>query len=301
MNDTEQKRLVETSYRWCRDTAARSGSSFYRSFGLLDPSARNAMFALYAFARITDDIGDGDGSIDSKRARLRCMRASLSRRSESPEAETATLVHLWPAVHDAIDRYAIPISLLEEIIDGVEFDLRPVRIENTAQLDRYCYQVASAVGLACTHIWQARPDLSRQAAIDCGLAFQFTNIVRDVREDAARGRIYVPLDLLAHHTCSPDAWLAGRPDGDWKGAVRSLIQRAHQLYDSGFRTIEALPPRGADMFSLMWHSYRRLLDVVEADMDQLWSGRRTTLGKRDRIALVIKHYSPLRKWFRSRG
>jgi 15-cis-phytoene synthase len=336
---------IRRSYQWCYDVARRSRSSFYLSFWLLKRPARQAMFALYAFSRYTDDWGDNDWGdsaqgektqgektqgdsaqgLQSKRqclARWRqllwtragghsgesrvlggavagqaaglltqplenCMDSTLEEQLENRLAECDPL---WAGLREAIGRFQIPVELLDDIITGVECDLEPVRLRDQAELDRYCYHVASAVGLACTHIWQARPGLSRQAAIDCGIAFQLTNILRDIREDAERGRIYLPLEELEAHRCAPETWLAGRPEGDWQNLVRDNIRRARRLYASGWRTIEHLPPAGAKMFSLMWHSYAGLLSEVESHVERLWDGPRITLARGQRLRLVATHF-----------
>jgi len=301
------------SYQWCYRVARGSGSSFYRAFWLLQRPERQAMFALYAFARITDDRGDasddsdGDSPLDaaSRAAALEAWQALLDARLPPPSGSNAAVrpaleersraaaplfrfEPLWPALRNTVIRYHIPTELLHDLLAGVAMDLNQVRFSQWSDVDRYCYHVASTVGLACTCIWQAAESLPHRQAIDCGLAFQLTNILRDLSEDAARNRIYLPLSELERFGCDPDSWLAGRPEGDWLGLVDSVIARARELYASGAQTIDHLPSPGARMFWLMWSSYRELLEAVDRHKAGLWKGERVRLSRSKRIALLAR-------------
>lgn len=310
---------VKASYDWCYRVARGSGSSFYRAFWLLDKPQRIAMFALYAFARITDDLGDGhenapansphgwqlDRSIASQ-VRLAAWSKLLSDKlAESvsrvghtthvlpegmlaAEAELRQFDQLWPALRDTIVRYGIPPSLLQELIDGVAMDGDCVRFATWEELDKYSYRVASTVGLACTRIWQAADTLPKAPPIDCGLAFQLTNILRDLREDAARNRIYLPMSELNRFGCDEDSWLTGQPRGDWPGLVRSAILRARGLYESGKHTIDHLPRAGKRIFGLMWSTYHDLLDAIDRKHTQLWQPERITLSPINRMKLLTR-------------
>lgn len=288
------------SYQWCYRVARGSGSSFYRAFWLLDRPQRQAMFALYAFARITDDLGDS-GDEPSRAAALQAWQAQLEQRlpqpvhyaaaertEPNPAADLSRFEPLWPALRDTVSKYDIATELLHDLLAGVAMDLEQVRLADWPAVDRYCYHVASTVGLACTSIWQAAQSLPRRQAIDCGLAFQLTNILRDVREDAARDRIYLPLDELERFGCDSASWLAGRPSGDWLGLVDSVIARAREFYDSGAQTIDHLPPRGARMFWLMWSSYRELLEAIDRRKSELWSGQRIRVPRIKRMLLLAR-------------
>jgi phytoene synthase len=182
----------------------------------------------------------------------------------------------------------MPLELLEDLVAGVAMDLQPVRLMEWSDVDRYCYHVASTIGLACTSIWQADESLPLQQAIDCGLAFQMTNILRDLREDAARNRIYVPLAELERYGCDVESWLAGAPRGNWPELVSSVIERTRALYASGARTIDHLPQPGARMFALMWSSYRQLLETVDRQKAFLWTNRRVRVTSGQQLKLFAK-------------
>ena len=307
MNTAED---LARSYEWCYRVARDSGSSFYWAFWLLDRPQRNAMFALYAFARITDDLSDGandhrtaaarDEQLDAWRRLLDHrvllgVHGSVARHAHTPilpADETLSRYDLlWPALRHTVKKYNVPVELLQDLVTGVAMDVRPVRLELWSDVDRYCYHVASTVGLACTHIWQAADSLPLQEAIDCGLAFQLTNILRDLREDAARDRIYLPMEELRKFNCDPQAWLNGAPSGDWLGLVDGTIERSHHLYASGAKTVDHLPARGARMFALMWCHYRQLLETIARHKAHLWTGRPICLTRWQRLRLLIKTVS----------
>ena len=297
------------SYQWCYRVARDSGSSFYWAFWLLDRPQRNAMFALYAFARITDDLSDAANEQRSAEDRGELLHAwqgllhhrmSLGVHSVPPRGGNSGIGHvdetlsrydpLWPALRHTIKTYSVPLDLLDDLIAGVVMDLQPVRLEHWSDVDRYSYHVASTVGLACAHIWQAADTLHLQEAIDCGLAFQMTNILRDVREDAGRNRIYLPIDELRKYGCDTQSWLNGSPAGDWLGLVSSAIERARGLYASGAKTVDHLPMRGARMFALMWCNYRQLLENIDRHKEHLWT-RRLRVPRWQRLQLLLKTLS----------
>lgn len=278
------------------------------------------MFALYAFARITDDLGDGpdsslagspsnswqfDSSIPTA-VRLSAWSKTLSDKlaesvsrvvHSSPhapegmveaETELRQFESLWPALRDTIMRYGIPPSLLQELIEGVAMDGDNVRFANWEELDTYSYHVASTVGLACTRIWQAADTLPKTPPIDCGLAFQLTNILRDLRSDALNNRIYLPTSELAAFGCDEASWLTGNPQGDWPGLVRSVILRARGLYESGKHTIDHLPKPGKRIFGLMWSTYHDLLQAIDRQQSQLWAPERVRLSAFNRATLLAR-------------
>lgn len=256
------------------------------------------MAAWYTFARLTDDLGDGEESELAKRERLAHWRKCVDEifRLGRPPDRRDDFTLLWPALVDTVDRFCIPVNLLDDIIVGVQMDVGQVSFSDWPQLYEYCYHVASAVGIACTHIWEAQQPLPVQFPIDCGIAFQLTNILRDVREDAQRARIYVPTCELERFDCQPSGWLKGEPNGDWQGCIEAIAQRAAQLYASGWSTAEYLPTDSRKMFSLIWRTYYQLLEQVVKSKDQLWTDKRIVVPKRARWRLAVSHFAPW--WYR---
>lgn len=306
---------LNDSYRNVQQISRRSKSNFYRSFWLLPHEKRRAMCALYAFARVTDDIGDCQAPASSRRQWLHwwkqatetnLMNRSLDDSILLPSAPIELLAscpiplqdrarQVLPALRDSAHRFDIPARYLLEIIDGVIADQNKTRFDTFEQLEHYCYLVASAVGLACLHIWQFASPLPTRAAIDCGLAFQLTNILRDIREDAARGRIYLPQQHWAEHGLCEDDLLAPRPDDRLRCLIIDEAKRASSLYRSGWNVWNALHPDGQRMFSMMWRTYRRLLHVIESDPGAVLV-KRITLSRKDRFGIVAQHY--IRPMFR---
>lgn len=294
---------VSASFQWCRQLCRSSNSSFFPSFGLLDPERREAMYALYAFSRISDDLSDSDEPAAMRRQKLQAWTQKLSQleqpsqpgppqnhSSSTTGSDLEQFSPLWPALQHSVERFEIPIQLLHDIVIGVAQDLEHRQPNNWAELQQYCYHVASAVGLACTYIWRSGELVPRDAAIDCGTAFQLTNILRDVAEDASVGRIYLPQDLFAKYGVTSESWLANEPVGDWPGMLDEVTQRAYALYDRGWPTINALTPQSQRMFSLMWRSYRSLLDAVCKHRADVWQASKARLTRRRKAVLFASHF-----------
>jgi len=177
------------SYTFCRAVARRRAKNFYYSFVLLPREQRNAMCAIYAFMRYCDDLSDEPGASREPLERWRCaLTDALGGKFDAYPA--------WPAFYDTVERYRIPHEYFFQMIEGVMADLEPRRIATFDELYRYCYQVASVVGLCTIHVFGFDSPEALPLAEKCGVAFQLTNILRDVCEDAARGRVYLPAEDL---------------------------------------------------------------------------------------------------------
>ncbi|HBE68714.1 MAG TPA: hypothetical protein DDW52_11265, partial [Planctomycetaceae bacterium] len=278
---------LSESVSWCKQKCKSSGSSFYPAFRLLDQPRREAMYTLYAFARITDDLGDSDEEVQTRRRKLSRWRELTSKVladspiASDPAAQSEEYPALWAGLRFNVERYGLPALHFDELIEGVMMDLDHTQPVDWPETEAYCYHVATTVGLLCTYIWRqdsrVKPD--EKLAHHCGIAFQLTNILRDIAEDARLGRIYLPSEALEQHGIDRDAWLAGTPDGGWKELVESVANRAEQAYSSGWEVSRRLSPGGKSMFNLMWSSYRQLLRNVVRNKDQLWVGPRTRLSK----------------------
>jgi phytoene synthase len=270
------------SYDICRSTARRAAGNFYYSFWALPREKRLAMCALYAFFRRTDDLGDEGGSIDARRAALHTWRESLT------HAVAGTFDDpLLPALADVVHRYSIPLEYLTTSIAGVESDLSRTQINTSAELDRYCYQVASVVGLSCMHVWGFRSDPRALAAAHaCGVAFQVTNILRDVREDAERGRVYLPLEVLLRHGVDPSHLLAGTCDEHVRAVVRELADETAGRYRDARELFPYLSDEGRRSYGAMWAIYYELLKRIRAANGDVFSRRiRVPTWRKTTIAL----------------
>lgn len=306
---------IANSYRHSRRISRQSRSNFYRSFWLLPRPKREAMCALYAFARTTDDLGDcehptavrshwldwwrqttalnliGEGPLEKVRLPEELPASMGGRRGGQPIDLERRANEILPALRDAAQRYEIPSRFILEIVDGVLADQQKTRFDTYEQVEHYCYLVASSVGLACLHIWGFDEPLPTAAAIDCGLAFQLTNILRDVAEDAQRGRIYLPRQHYEQHGLDEDDLLDPRPDDRLRCLMLDEVERAEKLFERGWQVWDSLHPDGRPMFSMMWRTYRRLLDRIAADPGSVVV-RRVRLSTREKLGIVSQHYIP---------
>ena len=268
--------IVE-AYAVCRTIAQREAKNFYYSFRVLPEHKRNAMCAVYAFMRRADDISDDELLPIAER------RAVMSRWLEAwREARRSGISDdpVFVALNDTQKRFSIPDALLEELVQGTTMDLEPrAQMENQLQtfatfeeLYRYCYLVASVVGLVCIKIFGYTDLRAEELAEETGVAFQLTNILRDVKEDAERGRIYLPLDLLHEFGVSVDRvkMLAtgAAMEANERALLRALGARAETYYASADRL---LPLIDADSRAALWvlvTIYHRLLfKIFDANGD----------------------------------
>jgi 15-cis-phytoene synthase len=246
------------SYRYCEDVARREAGNFYPAFLLLPAPKRRSMCALYTFMRIADDLSDEPTPTAFKRQQLADWRGGLRM------ALTGNYRHpSHAALHDTVGRYAIPAKYLEAVIDGVEMDLEPVAYRTFAELRTYCYHVASVVGLSCIHIWGFHGQDATRFAEDAGIAFQLTNILRDLGEDAARGRVYLPQEDLARFGYDAVRLKQGVCDAPFRDLMRFEVQRARDYYQSGWRLVPRLSTAGQAVFLMMARTYRGLLYEIE--------------------------------------
>mgnify|MGYP000061884569 CR=1 FL=1 len=296
---------LRASYAACRRMARRSGSSFYPSFLLLDGPRRRAMEAVYAFLRYTDDLADGPAPIPGRREALARWRfavaeslpgglsfveAAGARRSASGAADSGVdgqpdALLLLPALADACRRFRVPVEHLFAVLDGVEMDLQQRRYRTFDALMEYCDRVASAVGLVCIHLWGFRGEDALRPARCCGRAFQLTNILRDLREDADRGRVYLPLEDFDQCGYSPGDLLRGVADDRFDRLMALQIGRARELFREGVLLFDWLERPGRRMFGMMASTYGRLLETIARRPRSVLQRRvRLPLGMRLAIA-----------------
>lgn len=279
---------IDDSYRHCQRLARRAASNFYFSFLLLPKTKRLAMCALYAFLRRTDDLGDSSAPADSRRQALSQWRTSLENALDGDFTDP-----ILPALTDTVRRYDIPRQYLFDALDGVEMDLTTCRYESFEELQEYCYRVASVVGLSCIHIWGFHGDDAKEPARRCGLAFQLTNILRDLKEDAARDRIYLPLADMRRFSYGPADLKQGKTNKQFHTLMRFEIDRAEQLYQEAMPLNDFLEPDGQRAFRAMVSVYHALLDEIRRrDGDVFRQKIRLGMMKKLRIAWSAMFSSP---------
>jgi phytoene synthase len=266
---------LDRAYAECRAIAKRKAKNFYYAFVALPEARRNAICAIYAFMRRADDLADDEGLTREERLRL-LDEWSAAWLDVCRNGETADPVFL--AVRDATERFEIPLGLLDELVAGVTRDLRPVRSDapdtyaTFEDLYGYCYRVASVVGLVCIRIFGYQDSSAEKLAEETGIAFQLTNILRDVAEDAERNRVYLPLEDLKAHGISLDSLLHRAPGAPPTPSERALLAgiaaRAEGYYRSARRLLPLLSPESRPAMWVLYSIYHRLLQRIQrADYD----------------------------------
>jgi phytoene synthase len=247
-------------HQYCQQKAAASGSSFYYSFLFLPPERRRAITALYAFCREVDDVVDECTDAAVARAKLAWWRNEIAAacRGGAQHPVARALAEVAP-------RYNLPEARLGEIIDGMQMDLDYNRYPDFDTLKQYCHRVAGVVGLLSAEIFGYSDRRTLDYAANLGLAFQLTNIVRDVGEDARRNRIYLPLDELARHGVAESDILQARETDNFRRLMAFQIERAQGYYRTAFDHLPAEDRRPQRAGIIMAAIYQTLLEEIRRD------------------------------------
>ncbi|MFE7972874.1 presqualene diphosphate synthase HpnD [Streptomyces shenzhenensis] len=289
--------LVLAAYSYCEAVTGQQARNFAYGIRLLPTPKRRAVSALYAFSRRVDDIGDGELADDVKIARLDEARALLARVHEGAVAEDDTDPVAVALAH-AARAFPIPLGGLDELIDGVQMDVRGETYETWDDLKVYCRCVAGAIGRLSLGVFGTGPgargaERASEYADTLGLALQLTNILRDVREDAAGGRTYLPADDLAKFGCSAGFNGPKPPEGaDFAGLVHFEVRRARALFAEGYRLLPMLDRRSGACVAAMAGIYRRLLDRIEREPEAVLRGR-VSLPGHEKAYVAVRGLSGL--------
>lgn len=298
-----EETTLERAYARCEAITREQAGNFFYGIRLLSGERRRAMCAVYAFARRVDDIGDGTLPAAEKLTRLdgeAAMLAGLgsgSRRGEDPVAL---------ALADAVVRFGVPLDALEALIDGVRMDVAGISYETFDELVLYCRRVAGAIGRACLAIFGLRAASADKAAAaaladDLGVALQVTNILRDVREDAGNGRVYLPGEDLRRFGLPAGAPAVAAPAllgeieravgaGDsaaLEGLIRMEAERAREWFERGMALVPLLDRRSAACVVAMAGIYRRLLERIDAEPTRALAGR-MSLPAREKAWVAVR-------------
>ena len=267
---SQTARQLEAAYTECRAISKREAKNFYYSFVALPEPKRNAICAIYAFMRKADDLAD-DESYPRQDRRRHLDNWMADWHGVCHGGDSSNLVFL--AVRDAVERYAIPLSLLEELVAGVTMDLDAVTSDapdtyaTFADLYRYCYLVASVVGLVCIRIFGYTDSHAEKLAEKTGIAFQLTNILRDVAEDAERNRVYLPLEDLAAHNVSLDSLLKRQPGApptvEERALLAAIAQRAEEFYQAAQQLLPLIDSESRPALWVLVSIYHGLLKRIE--------------------------------------
>lgn len=278
---------LDEAYAWAKTYTKERAKNFYYAFAILPPHKRDAIYAAYAFSGYVDDIADElddraeqERQLGEARARLRACYAG--------EREGA----LFTALGGAIDAYRIPVELFEDLVNGVEMDFTVNRYatwdDGPAALYAYCFRVASMVGLICTSIFGTKPHPDARAyAIDMGIALQIVNIMRDVKEDAERGRVYFAAEDLAAHGLTADDILACRYDERFAAMMRQQGERAHAYFRRGRRLLPLLDLRSRMCVNVMQGVYAEILSRIERRRYDVLT-ERVSLSSREKLTSIGK-------------
>ena len=256
---------LEKAYATCRAIAKREAKNFYYAFVALPEARRNAICAVYAFMRRADDLADDESiPLEQRRRMMAAWLADWHAAARGCDTEDQVFI----ALRDAIKRFDIPLSLLDELVAGTTMDLdnagvQPDTYATFDELYRYCYLVASVVGLVCIRIFGYSDPRAEKLAEETGIAFQLTNILRDVQEDAERKRVYLPLDMLAQHGLTADDVLARKagaaPSERERAVLAELGERAERYYKSAKQLLPLIDSESRPALWVLVRIYYRLL------------------------------------------
>ena len=271
---------------YCQDKAASSGSSFYYSFLFLPPNRRRAITALYAFCREVDDVVDECKDPQVAANKLVWWRQELDRLYAGQPQHPVT-----QALQAVLPEFSLPQEQLLEIIDGMEMDLQQTRYLDFTALSLYCYRVASVVGLLAADIFGYTDRQTLKYAHDLGMAFQLTNIIRDVGEDARRGRIYLPMDELKRFNVTVADILDARQSENFQKLMEFQIERAERYYAQALGQLPVVDRKAQRPGLVMAAIYRALLEEIKRDGCQL-------LRQRTSLTPLRKLWLAWRTWIK---
>ena len=267
----------------------KSASNLALAFILLPKLRRDAMSALYAFCRKVDDVADDESKpLESRRQELSAWRKDIRRACENSHPEFGVIRELQPVIRE----FHLPFHYFDELIRGVEMDLDVCRYESYEDLEEYCYRVASIVGLLSIEIFGYQMAACRDYAVFLGKALQLTNILRDVRSDAERGRIYLPLAELRRHRVEPEEILRLEYSPRFAALAANVAERARHFYQRARDTLPGVDRKAMVAAELMGSVYWRLLGKLERQQFNVFGPKPTRLHAGQKMLLIF------RTWYR---
>jgi 15-cis-phytoene synthase len=271
------------SFQACEEIAHKRARNFYYAFRVLPKSKRLAICSMYAFMRYCDDIADSDDPPTSKIDALRRWRNALTDALGGDVGKSRIL----PAFCHSVRKYSIPESYFYELIEGAEMDQSKTRYQTFDDLYQYCYRVASVVGLVCIHIFGFSEEVAKTHAEYCGIAFQLTNILRDVREDADHDRIYLPLNDMTAAGYSEEDLRDLVFDNAFRKLMKLEAQRARRYYEHGIALLDYVDPVSRPCLGAMIGIYSSLLDKIESENYDVLS-QRISLSAKQKISIAAR-------------
>jgi 15-cis-phytoene synthase len=274
---------LEEAERYCHTMARREAKNFYWGFISLPREQRNAIYALYDFARQVDDEADAAANTPDLPGRLRRHRERLAKCVRGEYGDDPVMQVLSVAVA----RFAIPERELQMLVDGCEMDGTKTRYETWDELRACCNLVASVVGRMCVRIFGFEDDAALERADDLGIALQLTNILRDVREDVGLGRIYLPQEDLRRFGISEETLIDGGVVEGWEALIDFESLRAREYFTQGYKVLDYIERRPAACVRTMAGIYERILEKIERD-PTLPLHRRARLSSTEKIGAMVR-------------
>ena len=273
---------LDEAYDHCQQIAKEHARNFYYAFRTLPAKKRRAIYAAYAFCRYCDDVADEEHPKYEKDRLFAELRHDLTEskagRSDGPVLQ---------ALQDATQAFGIPYEYYEEVIEGVEMDLVKTRFANFDELRDYCYKVASVVGLICIEVFGYEDPKAKEFAIDLGIAMQITNILRDVKEDAERNRIYLPQDDMERFGYTEQDLMNGVVNDAFRNLMAHQVKRARQYFESGKRLFPLLASESRACPMMLHAVYSGVLDRIEDSGYNVFE-RRIGLNKAEKLAMLAR-------------
>lgn len=281
--------FIESAAAYCKKLTTRSRSNFYYAFLFLPRQRREALEAVYAYCRLVDDVVDEDAPAAEKLEGIAHWRREL----DAVYGDAAPSHPVTARLRAAVERFAIRRQDMEAIIDGCAMDIEKTRYETWDELRLYCYRVASAVGLMCIEIFGYTPSQAeavRRYAIDLGIALQLTNILRDVAEDAQRGRVYLPTEELRAFGVSDEELVSGSRSPAFVRMMQFQASRARSHYLRARAAIGSYERSKLVIAEIMGDIYYALLEEIEARQFDVF-GDKTTVRRRDKMRIALGKFA----------
>lgn len=275
---------LDQSHAHCHAVAKSRARNFYYGMKLTPEPKRSAMYAVYAWMRLADDLADDAGDAEAKIVRIEQFRnATLAALSGEPVGDEP----VWPAIAETVKRYNIPLQYLHDMIDGQILDQRKTRYATFDELYDYCYKVASVVGLTCIEIWgYDGGEATRQLSEWRGIAFQLTNIMRDVKEDAERDRVYLPAEDFDVHELTPSMFLFGTQPEAIEG-LRAAVDRAGEYYRKSAALDRYIHRDGLACLWAMTRIYHGIFRKIQRNPAQVLD-RRVRLSSMHKASIALR-------------
>ncbi|MFP4588594.1 MAG: phytoene/squalene synthase family protein [Candidatus Acetothermia bacterium] len=273
-------------FAYCREVTKERAGNFYWAIVTLPKRERRAIYCIYAFARKCDDIADGERPSEEKRILLDRQREQVDRAYKHQ-----VQAPLYQALAKVVQDFDIPKKYFEELIGGVQMDLTRTRYSTFQDLRKYCYGVASTVGLILIEIFGYSSDKAQEHAVDLGIGMQLTNIIRDVKEDLQRGRIYIPREDFQEARYREEDLIEERDGEEFKQLIEIQAARARNFYASARQLFPYLPVRSRSCPAGLYGIYKRLLNEMESSGWDVLS-QRIELTTTQKIAAVLRQWIP---------